>query len=77
MRLTAAKRRALQWALREGRVSQWPTAVCSLSTVRKCVADGLLETCGVESIVPRMGLAFTLYRLTDAGHAALAEKDRE
>lgn len=67
-KLTPAKKRALQWALREGQVSQWPVAVCSLATVRKCVDDGLLENCGTEP--GRFG--FVVYRLTAAGHAALA-----
>ena len=72
--VSAACKRCLQWALREGEVKVLPVAVCSLATVRKCVVRGWLEECGQEVIVPRMGIGFTKFRLTPAGYRALEGK---
>lgn len=63
-KLTPAQKRILDYALDHGEVAMWPMR---LSMVRRCEANGWLETCGREPGV----MGFVKRRLTEAGKEML------
>ena len=69
--LTPTQRRILQRAADLGEVSTWPMGY-PLSVVRRCLARGFIEKCGKEP----GAFGFVKYRLTQAGRAMLAERQK-
>jgi hypothetical protein len=67
--LPPAWMRGLRWFCAHGEVALFDTSAPSRMVRKRLEANGLIETCGKE--VGRGALAFTRYRISAAGLAAL------